>query len=205
MRQLIEEELIPDDVTVQVLTQAREELIGRTFESLRGARRAIVHLYNSTSTTQRRVVFGLDREGIRQIAVERRGSSASAPREQPDTDWTFEYSPESFTVTELDFALEICERVIDVWQPTPQRKVILNLPATVEVATPNVYADQIEWMQPAPRATRPHRAIGASAQRSRHRRRRGRTRGDGRRRPRRGLPVRQRRAHRQRLHRHAGD
>jgi 2-isopropylmalate synthase len=145
VRQLIEQNLIPEDVTIQVLTQAREPLIDRTFESLRGARRAIVHLYNSTSTLQRRVVFGLERSGIVDIAV----AGARAIRERaaaaPETDWTFQYSPESFTGTEMDFAVEICEAVMAVWQPTPARKVILNLPATVEMSTPNVYADRIEW------------------------------------------------------------
>ena len=145
VREIIERELVPDDVTIQVLTQARPELIARTFESLKGARRAIMHVYNSTSVAQRRVVFRTDRAGIIEIAV--RG--ASVVREhalrQPDTDWTFEYSPESFTGTELDFAVEICDAVNAVWEPTPVRKSILNLPATVEMATPNVYADQIEW------------------------------------------------------------
>ncbi|MGO9949210.1 MAG: 2-isopropylmalate synthase [Steroidobacteraceae bacterium] len=145
VREIIERELIPDDVTIQVLTQARPELIARTYESLKGARRAIMHVYNSTSVAQRRVVFRTDRAGIVDIAV--RG--ASVVREhalrQPDTDWTFEYSPESFTGTELDFAVEICDAVNAVWEPTPARKSILNLPATVEMATPNVYADQIEW------------------------------------------------------------
>jgi 2-isopropylmalate synthase len=137
--------LIPDDVTVQVLTQAREPLIRRTFESLRGAKRAIMHLYNSTSTVQRRVVFGLDRPGIVDIAVQGARVVRDCARDQPETDWVFQYSPESFTGTELDFAVEICDAVNDVWQPTPQRPVIINLPATVEMSTPNVYADQIEW------------------------------------------------------------
>ena len=145
VREIIERELIPEDVTIQVLTQARPELIARTFESLKGARRAIMHVYNSTSVAQRRVVFRTDRAGIIDIAV--RG--ASVVREhalrQPDTDWTFEYSPESFTGTELDFAVEICDAVNAVWEPTPAHRSILNLPATVEMATPNVYADQIEW------------------------------------------------------------
>jgi 2-isopropylmalate synthase len=145
VREIIELKLIPDDVTIQVLTQARPELIARTYESLKGARRAIMHVYNSTSVAQRRVVFRTDRAGIIDIAV--RG--ASVVREhalrQPDTDWTFEYSPESFTGTELDFAVQICDAVNAVWEPTPARKSILNLPATVEMATPNVYADQIEW------------------------------------------------------------
>jgi 2-isopropylmalate synthase len=145
VRKLIDEKLIPDDVTVQVLTQAREALIRRTFESLRGAKRVIMHLYNSTSTVQRRVVFGLDRPGIVDIAVQGARVVLDCARAQPDTDWAFQYSPESFTGTELDFAVEICDAVNAVWKPTPQRPVILNLPATVEMATPNVYADQIEW------------------------------------------------------------
>ena len=144
-RELIEGKLIPEDVTVQVLTQARADLITRTFESLRGARRAIVHLYNSTSTLQRRVVFKLDRAGIVDIAVKGAELIRKLAAERPETEWLFQYSPESFTGTELDFAVEICDAVTAVWQPTPQRKVILNLPATVEMATPNIYADQIEW------------------------------------------------------------
>jgi 2-isopropylmalate synthase len=145
VRELIERNLIPEDVTIQVLTQSRPELIERTFESLRGARRAIVHLYNSTSTLQRRVVFNLDRAGITAIAVGGAKCVLEQAARRPDTEWMFEYSPESFTGTELDYAVEICNAVTDVWQPTPERKVILNLPATVEMATPNVYADQIEW------------------------------------------------------------
>ncbi len=145
VRDLIQRGLIPDDVTIQVLTQARSELIERTFESLRGARRAIVHLYNSTSTVQRRVVFGLDRAGIVDIAVQGARCVLEQARRQPDTEWTFEYSPESFTGTELDFAIGICDAVTAVWNATPTSKVILNLPATVEMATPNIYADQIEW------------------------------------------------------------
>lgn len=144
-RDVIERDAIPESVAVQVLTQARTELIDKTFESLRGVRRAIVHLYNSTSTLQRRVVFGQDRSGIVDIAV--RG--AVRVREQalrfPDTEWVFQYSPESFTGTELDFAVEICEAVMDVWEPTAEQRMIVNLPSTVEMSTPNVYADQIEW------------------------------------------------------------
>jgi 2-isopropylmalate synthase len=145
VREIIEQRLIPDDVTIQVLTQARAELIARTYESLRGARRAIVHIYNSTSVAQRRVVFRLDRAGIVDIAV--RGATAvrEHAERQRDTEWVFQYSPESFTGTELDFAVEICDAVNAVWEPTPTRKTILNLPATVEMATPNIYADQIEW------------------------------------------------------------
>ena len=145
VRHLIERDLIPDDVTVQVLTQARPELISRTFESLRGVQRGIVHLYNSTSTTQRRVVFKLDQAGIVDIAVKGAELVLQLAGQQPETDWLFQYSPESFTGTELDFAVRICDAVTAVWKPTPEHKAILNLPATVEMATPNVYADQIEW------------------------------------------------------------
>ena len=147
VRQIIEEGLIPDDVVIQVLTQSREHLIERTFEAIRGAKQAIVHLYNSTSTLQRRVVFGLDKAGIIDIAVHGAQLCKKYAEEIADeTDVFFEYSPESYTGTELEFAKEVCDAVNDVWQPTPDRKVILNLPATVEMATPNVYADSIEWM-----------------------------------------------------------
>ncbi|RBQ19940.1 2-isopropylmalate synthase [Spongiactinospora rosea] len=146
VRQIIEEDMIPDDVVIQVLTQARPELIERTFESLRGAGQAIVHLYNSTSTLQRRVVFGQDREGITAIAVEGAKLCKKLAEAMTDTTIFFQYSPESFTGTELDYAVEVCNAVNEVWQPTPDHKVIINLPATVEMATPNVYADQIEWM-----------------------------------------------------------
>jgi 2-isopropylmalate synthase len=146
VRQLIEDDLIPDDVVIQVLTQARDALIERTFESIRGARQAIVHLYNSTSTLQRRVVFGLPREGIVDIAVQGARLCQKLTETVPATEVFFEYSPESYTGTELDFAVEVCNAVNDVWQPTPDRKTIVNLPATVEMATPNVYADSIEWM-----------------------------------------------------------
>jgi 2-isopropylmalate synthase len=145
-RELIDKGRIPPDVTVQVLTQAREPLIRRTFEALRGAPRAIIHLYNSTSTVQRDVVFKMDREGVKQIAVQGARMLQDIAASYPGTEWIFEYSPESFTGTELDYALEICEAVLAVWKPTPQHRVIINLPATVENATPNVYADQIEWM-----------------------------------------------------------
>src|SRR5437868_11703372 len=145
VRLLIEEDLVPDDVTIQVLTQAREELIARTFEAVRGARHVIVHLYNSTSVLQRKVVFGLERHGIVEIAVRGAEQIKQLATAHPETDFTFEYSPESFTGTELDFAQEICEAVLEVWSPTPEHKAILNLPATVEMSTPNIYADQIEW------------------------------------------------------------
>jgi len=145
VRMLIEEHLIPDDVTIQVLTQARDELIERTFESVVGARRAIVHLYNSTSTLQRRVVFREERPGIVAIAVRGAQLIKRLASQQPRTKFVFEYSPESFTGTELEFAKEICEAVMDVWQPQPENRIILNLPATVEMSTPNIYADQIEW------------------------------------------------------------
>jgi 2-isopropylmalate synthase len=147
VRQLIEQNLIPDDVTIQVLVQCREHLIERTFEALRGAKRAIVHFYNSTSILQRKVVFGLDRAGITAIAVDgARLCQKYAEIHTPDTEIFYEYSPESYTGTELDYALEICSAVIDAIDPTPDRPLIINLPATVEMITPNVYADSIEWM-----------------------------------------------------------
>lgn len=146
VRVLIEEDLIPDDVTIQVLTQAREDLIRRTFEAIKDSRRAIVHLYNSTSTVQRRVVFDMDKDGIIGIATKgARVVRECAETVTPGTEIVYQYSPESFTGTELDFAREICEAVMDVYEPTPDHPIILNLPATVEMATPNIYADQIEW------------------------------------------------------------
>jgi 2-isopropylmalate synthase len=145
VRDLIDNDRIPDDVTIQVLTQARADLIKKTFQALKGARRAIVHVYNSTSTVQREQVFGLDRQGIVDIAVKGAELVRDCAARQPETEWIFEYSPESFTGTELDFAVEVCDAVTAVWQPTPERPVIINLPATVEMSTPNVYADQIEW------------------------------------------------------------
>jgi len=146
VRRLIEGNLIPDDVTIQVLTQSRDELIRRTFDSVRGAKRVIMHLYNPTAPLFRRVVYGKDKAGIVEIAVNGTELCRRCAAEQPGTDWRYEYSPETFTMTELDFAKEICEAVMDVWEPTPAKPIILNLPATVEVSTPNVYADQIEWM-----------------------------------------------------------
>lgn len=145
VRCLIEENRIPDDVTVQVLTQARPELIQRTFESLRGARRAVLHVYNSTSTVQREKVFKTDKAGIIDIAVAGAREVKRCAEAAPETEWVFQYSPESFTGTEMDFAVEVCDAVNDVWQPTNEKPSILNLPATVEMATPNVYADQIEY------------------------------------------------------------
>ena len=145
VRKLIEEDRIPEDVTVQVLTQSRADLIARSFEALAGARQAIVHLYNATAPLFRRVVFGMERHEIVDLAVSGVTAMLEESLKRPQTNWTFEYSPETFCFTEPDFALEICERVLDVWRPTPDRPVILNLPATVEVAMPNVYADQIEW------------------------------------------------------------
>ena len=146
VRKIIEDGLIPDDVTIQVLTQARDTLIRRTYESLVGAKSAVVHLYNSTSTLQRRVVFGQDKDGIKKIAVDGAKLCKELVSTLPDTKISFEYSPESYTGTELEFALEVCNAVNDIWQPTPTHKSIINLPATVEMATPNVYADSIEWM-----------------------------------------------------------
>ena len=146
VRELIEQDKIPADVKIQVLTQARPELIKRTYESLQGAHSAIVHLYNSTSTLQRRVVFGLDRDGIKNIATDGAKLVRELSERQTDTRWTFEYSPESFTGTELDYAIEVCDAVCDVWEPTPASPTIINLPATVEMSTANIYADQIEWV-----------------------------------------------------------
>jgi 2-isopropylmalate synthase len=146
VRQLIDEDLIPDDVVIQVLTQAREELIERTYEAIRGAKQAIVHLYNSTSTLQRRVVFGLDEDGIADIAVQGARLCKKYEEGVPETAVFYEYSPESYTGTELDFAVRVCNEVLEVFEPTGDRPVIINLPATVEMATPNVYADSIEWM-----------------------------------------------------------
>ncbi|MFF0910106.1 2-isopropylmalate synthase [Microbacterium enclense] len=146
VRQLIDDDLIPDDVTIQVLTQAREHLIARTYEAIAGAKQAIVHLYNSTSVLQREVVFRTDQDGIVDIALEGARLCKKYEATIPQTEVYYEYSPESYTGTELEFALRICNEVLEVFQPTPERKVILNLPATVEMATPNVYADSIEWM-----------------------------------------------------------
>jgi len=145
VRWLIEENQIPEDVTVQVLTQARGELISRTYQALEGVRRAVVHVYNSTSPVQREKVFGMDKQGIIDIAVSGARKVKQEAEKHPQTEWVFEYSPESFSGTETDFAAEICNAVIDVWQPTPENKVIINLPATVENAMPNVFADQVEW------------------------------------------------------------
>jgi len=145
VRHIIEQDLIPADVTIQVLTQCREELIRRTYESLHGAKQAIVHFYNSTSTLQRRVVFGLDKEGITEIAVKAAHLCRSLESTSPGTDFRYEYSPESFTGTELDYALEVCNAVIAAIDPTPAKPLILNLPATVEMYTPNLYADAIEY------------------------------------------------------------
>ncbi len=145
LRWLIDENQIPDEVTVQVLVQARETLISRTFQALQGVKRAIVHVYNSTSTVQRERVFGLDRHGVTDIAREGARLLKVEAEKYPETDWQFEYSPESFTSTEMDYAVEICEAVLDIWQPTPDKPCIINLPSTVEVTTPNVFADQVEY------------------------------------------------------------
>jgi len=146
VRAIIEEGMVPDDVTIQVLTQAREDLIARSYESLRGAKRAIMHLYNSTSTVQRERVFELPRDGVRRIAEQGATWVREYAAKQPETEWWFEYSPESFTGTELDYAAEVVNGVIGVWRPHEGQHVIINLPATVEMSTPNVYADMIEWM-----------------------------------------------------------
>ncbi|WP_286960431.1 2-isopropylmalate synthase [Arsenicicoccus sp. UBA7492] len=146
VRQLIEGGHIPDDVTIQVLTQCRDHLIERTYDALRGAKQAIVHFYNSTSVLQRKVVFGLDQDGIVDIALQGARLCKKLEETLPDTDIYYEYSPESYTGTELEFAARVCNKVIEVIDPTPDHKIIINLPATVEMATPNVYADSIEWM-----------------------------------------------------------
>ncbi|QHE90964.1 2-isopropylmalate synthase [Pandoraea fibrosis] len=146
VRELIEGGHIPDDVTIEVLTQARDDLIERTFAALKGAPRAIVHLYNATAPEFRRIVFNLDQPGVKALAVSAAKTIKRCADAAPETQWTLQYSPETFTGTELDFAKEVCDAVFDVWQPTPERKCIVNLPATVEIGTPNYYADQIEWM-----------------------------------------------------------
>src|SRR5690606_20950172 len=145
IRELIEKDMVPDDVTIQVLTQARPDLIHRTFESLKGARRAILHYYNATAPAFRRVVFRQDKLATMKLAVDAAKLIRELAAARPETDWSFAYSPETFSFTEQEFALEVCEAVMDVFQPTPERPLILNLPATVEVSTPNIYADQIEW------------------------------------------------------------
>ena len=146
VRDLIESKKIPSDVNIQVLTQAREELIIKTFESLKGISKAIVHFYNSTSTLQRKVVFNQDKDGIKKIATDGARLIRSLAEKNSDTEWTFEYSPESFTGTELDYAREVCDEVVEILKPVSKSKIIINLPATVEMSTPNIYGDQIEWM-----------------------------------------------------------
>ena len=146
VRGLIDDGQIPEDVTIEVLTQARESLIRRTFESVRGARRAIIHFYNATAPNFRRIVFDQDRAGVKQIAIDHARLIRELAAEQPETEFVFQYSPEVFSGTELDFAVEVCNAVIAEWAPTPERPCIINLPATVEMSTPNIYADQIEWM-----------------------------------------------------------
>ena len=146
VREIIEKDMIPDDVTIQVLVQAREHLIRRTFEACAGAKNVIVHFYNSTSKLQRRVVFRKDRDAIKKLATDAAELIKTIAADYPDTNWRWEYSPESFTGTELDFAKEVCDAVVDVMRPTPENPMIINLPSTVEMITPNVYADSIEWM-----------------------------------------------------------
>jgi len=146
LRRLIDEDLIPDDVTIQVLTPAREPLIRRTFESLQGANRAIVHLYNAVAPVMRKVVLGLDEDGIVELATSQARLFVELAAQQPRTHWTFQYSPEMFSGTELAFSKRVVDAVTEVWQPTPQRKCIINLPSTVEHSTPNIFADMIEWM-----------------------------------------------------------
>lgn len=145
VRRLIEENRIPDDVTLQVLSQSRQDLIDKTFLALKGIKKAIVHIYNATAPAFREIVFNMEKSAVKDLAVNGAKMVLAASLKYPETQWTFQYSPEVFSDTELDFSLEVCEAVLDVWQPTPENKVILNLPATVEVATPNIYADQVEW------------------------------------------------------------
>ena len=197
--------MIPDDVQISVLTQARDELIERTVQSLAGAPRATVHMYNATAPVFRRVVFGNDRDETKALAVEgTRSVMKYAESYLAGCDFGYEYSPEIFMDTELDYAAEVCAAVMDVWQPGPGREIILNLPCTVERSTPNVYADQIEWMS----RNLPHRehvCVSVHTHNDRGHRGRGRRAGGaGRRGPDRGLPVRQRRADRERLPGHAG-
>lgn len=146
VRRLIEDDLIPEDVTIEVLTQARRELIERTVESLKGARRAILHMYNPVAPTFRKIVYKTDKEGVKNIAIQGTQWVKELTATQPDTEWVYQYSPEVFSSTEVEFAKEVCDAVAEVWQPTPENKIIFNLPATVEMSTPNTYADQIEWM-----------------------------------------------------------
>ena len=146
VRDLIENKKIPSDVNIQVLTQAREELIIKTFESLKGASKGIIHFYNSTSTLQRKVVFNQDKDGVKKIATDAAELIKKLALENSDTEWTFEYSPESFTGTELEYARDVCDNVVEILKPVSKNKIIINLPATVEMSTPNIYGDQIEWM-----------------------------------------------------------
>ncbi|NPT34991.1 2-isopropylmalate synthase [Paraburkholderia xenovorans] len=146
VRELIEGGHIPDDVTIEVLTQARDDLIERTFESLRGVPRAIVHLYNATAPEFRKIVFNLEKSGVKELAQNAARTMKRIAATMPETQFTFQYSPEVFSGTEIEFAKEVCDAVFDIWEPTPEHKAIVNLPATVEMSTPNIYADQIEWM-----------------------------------------------------------
>jgi 2-isopropylmalate synthase len=146
VRKLIDEKRIPDDVTIEVLTQAREDLIRRTVDSVIGSRRAIVHMYNATAPAFRRIVFNMSKEEVKALAVAGTKLIRELTDAHPETEWVFQYSPETFSMTELDFAKEVCDAVSEAWQPTPERKMIINLPGTVEASTPNVYADQVEWM-----------------------------------------------------------
>ena len=195
VRKLIEEDRIPDDVTIQVLTQARDPLIERTFEALQGAPRAIVHLYNAVAPVMRRVVLGMDQNGIVELATAHARMFNDMAARQPATRWTFQYSPEMFSGTELAFSKRVVDAVTAVWEPTPERKCIVNLPSTVEHSTPNIFADMIEWMH-RNLARRDSIVLSVHPHNDRRHRHRGRrVRADGRRRSYRRLPVRQRRAH----------
>ena len=198
VREIIEQGAIPTDVRIQVLTQARRELIERTYEAIAGAADAIVHLYNSTSSVQRRVVFGLDMDGITAIATRASELCRSLESQVPGTEVFYEYSPESFTGTELPFAKRVCDEVVEILADGHDKPVIVNLPATVEMSTANIYGDMIEWDAPQPGSPGPDRVEPAPPQRPGDGGGRGRVRAHGRGRPGGGNPVRQRGAHRQR-------
>ena len=203
LRTIIEDHLIPDDVYIQVLTQSRPHIIQKTFEAIKGAKNVVVHLYNSTSFAQRQQVFRMAEDEIVDIAVSGAKLFNEYADKMPETNFRFEYSPESFTGTEVEFALRICNAVIDVWQPRPERKVIINLPSTVEMSMPHVYAQQIEYMSKHLHS-RENVIVSIHPHRPGHRRGRRGAGPAGRGTAHRGHPLRQWGAHRQRGHRHHG-
>lgn len=204
LRRLIDDNLIPEDVTVQVLTQSRRHIIKKTFEALEGVKKAVVHLYNSTSVAQREQVFKASKEEITEIATSGAKLIKKYAAKYPDTEFNFEYSPESFTGTEMEFARDICNAVIDIWEPTPQQKVIINLPATVSMSMPHIYASQIEYMSKHLH-NRENVIISLHPHNDRGHRRRGRGTGNpGRRRPNRRNALRKRRTYRKCGYRYIG-